>query len=56
MTEEESFCVLIQLMREYGFRDLYSPKLVGLQLRLYQYEKVKLNLLIFSCYNRNSLK
>jgi hypothetical protein len=49
MNEEESFCVLIQLMREYGFRDLYSPKLIGLQLRLYQYEKVTFDRLIFSC-------
>ena len=40
MPEEDAFCVLVQLMKEYQFRDLYNPKLVGLQMRMYQFDKV----------------
>eukprot|EP00842_Homolaphlyctis_polyrhiza_P000110 jgi/Hompol1/109/HPOL_005225-RA len=40
MPEEQSFCVLVRLMFDYGFRDLFSPKMIGLQLRNYQFDKL----------------
>ncbi|KAI8613656.1 rab-GTPase-TBC domain-containing protein [Chytriomyces sp. MP71] len=40
MPDEEAFCVLVNLMKEYHFRGLYTPNMVGLQLRLYQFERL----------------
>jgi hypothetical protein len=38
MPEEEAFCVLVQLMKSYSFRELYTPDMMGLQLRLFQFD------------------
>jgi hypothetical protein len=40
MPEEQAFCVLVRLMVDYNFRDLYSPKMIGLQIRNYQFDKL----------------
>jgi hypothetical protein len=40
MPEEQSFCVLVRLMFDFNFRDLYSPKMIGLQVRNYQFDKL----------------
>ncbi|KAJ3284376.1 GTPase-activating protein [Borealophlyctis nickersoniae] len=40
MPDEEAFCVLVRLMKDYNLRELYTPQMVGLQLRLYQFDKI----------------
>ena len=40
MPEEQAFCVLVKLMMDYNFRDLYAPKMIGLQIRNFQFEKL----------------
>ncbi|KAJ3018846.1 UNVERIFIED_CONTAM: GTPase-activating protein [Siphonaria sp. JEL0065] len=40
MPDEEAFCVLEKLMKNYNFRELYTPKMIGLQLRLFQFDKL----------------
>ncbi|KAJ2996674.1 GTPase-activating protein, partial [Globomyces sp. JEL0801] len=40
MPEEQAFCVLVRLMFDFNFRDLYTPKMIGLQLRNYQFDKL----------------
>ncbi|KAI9000314.1 rab-GTPase-TBC domain-containing protein [Gaertneriomyces semiglobifer] len=40
MPDEEAFCVLVRLMKDYKLRDFYTPQMVGLQLRLYQYDEL----------------
>ena len=40
MPDEEAFCVLVRLMKSYHFRDLFTPKMTGLQLRLYQFDRL----------------
>ncbi|KAJ3044516.1 GTPase-activating protein [Rhizophlyctis rosea] len=40
MPDEEAFCVLVRLMKDYNLRELYTPQMTGLQLRLYQYDKL----------------
>ncbi|KAJ3268433.1 GTPase-activating protein [Terramyces sp. JEL0728] len=40
MPEEQSFCVLVKLMNEFDFRDLYGPKMIGLQVRNHQFDKL----------------
>ncbi|KAJ3154503.1 GTPase-activating protein [Geranomyces michiganensis] len=40
MPDEEAFCVLVRLMRNYNLRDLYTPQMIGLQLRLYQFDEL----------------
>ncbi|KAJ1343042.1 hypothetical protein BSLG_002068 [Batrachochytrium salamandrivorans] len=40
MPEEQAFCVLVRMMHDYGFRDLFSPKMIGLQQRNYQFDKL----------------
>jgi hypothetical protein len=52
MPDEEAFSVLVTLMKEYGFRDLYSPKLTGLQLRLYQFDEVLILIRSFEVVER----
>ncbi|OBZ86694.1 Ecotropic viral integration site 5 [Choanephora cucurbitarum] len=38
MPQEDAFCVLIQLMNQYGLRGHFTPEMDGLQLRLYQFD------------------
>ncbi|KAF3187964.1 GTPase-activating protein [Orbilia oligospora] len=40
MTEEEAFCILVELMRTYSLRDMFTPGMKGLHLRLYQYDRL----------------
>ncbi|KAK6345637.1 GTPase-activating protein [Orbilia javanica] len=40
MTEEEAFCLLVELMRTYSLRDMFTPGMKGLHLRLYQYDRL----------------
>ncbi|KAJ3179202.1 GTPase-activating protein [Irineochytrium annulatum] len=40
MPDEEAFCVLVKLMYDYKFRELFTPNMSGLQLRLYQFDKL----------------
>lgn len=40
MPEEQAFCVLVRLMYEYNFRTLYTPKMIGLQLRNHQFDRL----------------
>ncbi|KAK6504658.1 GTPase-activating protein [Arthrobotrys musiformis] len=40
MTEEEGFCILVELMRTYSLRDMFTPGMKGLHLRLYQYDRL----------------
>ncbi|KAI8382426.1 rab-GTPase-TBC domain-containing protein [Blakeslea trispora] len=38
MSEEDAFCILIQLMNQHGLRGHFTPEMDGLQLRLYQFD------------------
>ncbi|KAL1921660.1 uncharacterized protein VTP21DRAFT_10302 [Calcarisporiella thermophila] len=38
MPEEEAFCLLVRLMKQYGLRSHFTPQMDGLQLRLFQLE------------------
>ncbi|KAI9325038.1 rab-GTPase-TBC domain-containing protein [Zopfochytrium polystomum] len=40
MPDEEAFCVLVQLMKAYNFRELFTKSMSGLHLRLYQFDKL----------------
>jgi hypothetical protein len=46
MTEEQvfkinkAFCVLVKLMEEYSFRTMFTPKMIGLQVRNYQFDRL----------------
>ncbi|KAF3932584.1 Carabin [Dactylellina cionopaga] len=40
MTEEEAFCMMVELMRTYSLRDMFTPGMKGLHLRLYQYDRL----------------
>lgn len=40
MPEEESFCLLVRLMKGYSVRQLFLPEMPGLHLRLYQYDRL----------------
>ena len=40
MPDEEAFCLLIKMMQGYDMRGLYTPKMEGLRLRLYQFDKL----------------
>lgn len=42
MPDEEAFCVLTCLMKQYGLRGHYTPDMEGLQLHLYQFEQILL--------------
>ncbi|KAI8912016.1 rab-GTPase-TBC domain-containing protein [Powellomyces hirtus] len=42
MPDEEAFCVLVRLMKNYNLRDLYTPQMIGLQLRLFQFDELLL--------------
>lgn len=40
MPDEEAFSVLVSLMKTYNLRDLYAPSMIGLQIKLYQYDQL----------------
>jgi hypothetical protein len=40
MPEEQAFCVLVRLMFDYNFRDLYAPKMIGLQVINHQFDRL----------------
>jgi hypothetical protein len=40
MPEEEAFCVLVKLMRDYKLRELFKPTMADLGLCFYQLEKL----------------
>ncbi|KAK9895924.1 RabGAP/TBC [Cystobasidium minutum MCA 4210] len=40
MPDEEAFCVLVRLMKSYDLRSQYIPDMPGLQLRLYQFDRL----------------
>ena len=40
MPDEEAFCVLVRLMKAYDLRSQYLPDMPGLQLRLFQFDRL----------------
>ncbi|SCV71409.1 BQ2448_2997 [Microbotryum intermedium] len=40
MPDEEAFCVLVRLMKSYDLRSHYTPNMPGLQLRLFQFDRL----------------
>ncbi|KAJ3118404.1 GTPase-activating protein [Phlyctochytrium bullatum] len=40
MGEEDAFCVLVTLMYDYGFRQIFVPTLSGLDLKVYQFDRL----------------
>ncbi|GAA6024180.1 hypothetical protein JCM10207_005596 [Rhodosporidiobolus poonsookiae] len=40
MPDEEAFCVLVRLMSAYDLRSHYTPNMPGLQLRLFQFDRL----------------
>lgn len=40
MPDEEAFCVLVRLMKSYDLRSQYLPDMPGLQLRLFQFDRL----------------
>ncbi|GAA5954989.1 hypothetical protein JCM8115_005588 [Rhodotorula mucilaginosa] len=40
MPDEEAFCVLVRLMESYDLRSHYTPNMPGLQLRLFQFDRL----------------
>lgn len=40
MEAAEAFCMLVMLMKNYGFRELYLPDMPGLHLKLYQFDRL----------------
>jgi hypothetical protein len=40
MPDEEAFCVLVRLMKSYDLRSHYTPGMPGLQLRLFQFDRL----------------
>ncbi|KAF8332648.1 RabGAP/TBC [Cantharellus anzutake] len=40
MPDEEAFCVFVRLMQSYNLRSIYLPEMPGLQLRLYQFDRL----------------
>lgn len=40
MSEEEAFCVFVKLMNKYKLRTMFQEKMKGLELRLYQYDRI----------------
>lgn len=45
MPDEEAFCVLVRLMKSYDLRSLFIPNMPGLQLRLFQFDRILEDLL-----------
>lgn len=40
LSESEAFCLLVKLMKTYGFRDFFLYEMPGLHLRLYQFDRI----------------
>lgn len=40
MPEQEAFCLLVRLMKQYHLRDLFIQDMPGLHMRLYQFERL----------------
>ncbi|KAH8119401.1 RabGAP/TBC [Phellopilus nigrolimitatus] len=40
MPDEEAFCLLVRLMYSYGLRGHFLPEMPGLQLRMYQFDRL----------------
>jgi hypothetical protein len=40
MSESEAFCLLVHIMKDYGFRSMFLPEMPGLHLRLYQFDRL----------------
>ena len=40
MPDEEAFCVLVRLMQSYDLRSHFTPNMPGLQLRLFQFDRL----------------
>ncbi|KAL7416402.1 rab-GTPase-TBC domain-containing protein [Mrakia frigida] len=40
MPDEEAFCVFVRLMHAYGLRTCFLPEMPGLQLRLFQFDRL----------------
>lgn len=40
MPESEAFGLLVKLMKDYGLREFFLPEMVGLHLRLYQFDRI----------------
>ena len=40
MPDEEAFSVLVRLMKAYDLRSHYTPNMPGLQLRLFQFDRL----------------
>ena len=40
MTEDEAFCVFVKLMNKYRLRTMFQEKMKGLELRLFQYDRI----------------
>lgn len=40
MEASEAFCMLVKLMKNYKFRELYLPEMPGLHLKLYQFDRL----------------
>ena len=40
MPEEDTFCVFVKLMEDYGMRELYKPNMSELGLCIYQLENL----------------
>lgn len=40
MPDEEAFCVLVRLMDSYNLRSHYTAEMQGLQLRLFQFDRL----------------
>ncbi len=40
MPDEEAFCVLVRLMTSYNLRSHYLDNMPGLQLRLFQFDRL----------------
>lgn len=40
LPEVEAFCLLVKLMKDYGFREFFLYEMPGLHLRLYQFDRI----------------
>lgn len=58
MPDEEAFCVMVRLMNSYGLRSHYTPNMTGLQMRLFQFDKLLEELLpaVFLHLTRQGVK
>jgi len=58
MPDEEAFCVFVRLMQSYNLRTIYLPEMPGLQLRLYQFDRLVEELLpvLYAHFLRQGVK